>query len=71
MSMARASAILALPSVVLGPVDSPPWNRQRRFPGVTHLHRAVASPSRSVGDAEVAKTLQLTAIEAREQRHRA
>src|SRR5262249_12371254 len=28
-----ASAIRALPSMVLGPVDSPPWNRQRRFPG--------------------------------------
>jgi hypothetical protein len=37
MSMARASAILALPSVVLGPVDSPPWNRQRRFPGITGM----------------------------------
>jgi hypothetical protein len=32
-----ASAILALPSVVLGPVDSPPWNRQRRFPGITRM----------------------------------
>src|SRR5215510_6561496 len=27
--------IRALPSTVLGPVDSPPWNRQRRFPGTT------------------------------------
>src|SRR5262249_16078764 len=25
----------ALPSTVLGPVDSPPWKRQRRFPGTT------------------------------------
>jgi len=32
-----ASAILALPSAVLGPVDSPPWNRQRRFPGITRM----------------------------------
>src|SRR5262249_4911457 len=30
-----ASAIRALPSTDLGPVDSPPWKRQRRFPGVT------------------------------------
>jgi hypothetical protein len=38
-----ASAIRALPSMVLGPVDSPPWNRQRRFPGTTlMMHGAPA-----------------------------
>jgi len=38
-----ASAILALPPAVLGPVDSPPWNRQRRFPGTTlMMHGAPA-----------------------------
>jgi hypothetical protein len=30
-----ASAIRARPAFVLGPVDIPPWNRQRRFPGTT------------------------------------
>ncbi len=30
-----AAAIRALPSVVLGPVDSPPWKRQRLLPGST------------------------------------
>ena len=30
-----ASAIRARPALVLGPVDIPPWNRQRRFPGIT------------------------------------
>ena len=30
-----ASAILARPAVVFGPVDSPPWKRQRRLPGST------------------------------------
>ena len=35
-----ASAILALPSAVLGPVDNPPWNRQRRFPGTTLMMQA-------------------------------
>jgi hypothetical protein len=28
-----AAAIRALPSAVLGPVESPPWKRQRRLPG--------------------------------------
>src|SRR5262245_18819411 len=33
----------ALPSTVLGPVDSPPWKRQRRFPGTTlMMHGAPA-----------------------------
>ena len=30
-----AAAIRALPSVVLGPVERPPWKRQRRLPGST------------------------------------
>jgi hypothetical protein len=30
-----ASAIRARPAFVLGPVDSPPWNRHRRLPGTT------------------------------------
>src|SRR5258708_17913626 len=38
-----ASAIRARPAFVLGPVDSPPWNRQRRFPGTTlMMHGAPA-----------------------------
>ena len=38
-----ASAIRAFPSTVLGPVDKPPWNRQRRFPGTTlMMHGAPA-----------------------------
>src|SRR6516164_9832598 len=38
-----ASAIRALPSAVLGPVDKPPWNRHRRFPGTTlMMHGAPA-----------------------------
>jgi hypothetical protein len=37
------SAIRARPAFVLGPVDSPPWNRQRRFPGTTlMMHGAPA-----------------------------
>jgi hypothetical protein len=38
-----ASAIRALPSTVLGPVDSPPWNRHRLFPGTAlMMHGAPA-----------------------------
>jgi len=38
-----ASAIRARPAFVLGPVDIPPWNRQRRFPGTTlMMHGAPA-----------------------------
>jgi hypothetical protein len=38
-----ASAIRARPAFVLGPVDIPPWNRQRRFPGTTlMMHSAPA-----------------------------
>jgi hypothetical protein len=37
------SAIRARPAFVLGPVDSPPWNRQRRLPGTTlMIHGAPA-----------------------------
>src|SRR5260370_29491922 len=32
---ATSSAIRALPSTILGPVDGPPWKRQRLFPGST------------------------------------
>jgi hypothetical protein len=32
-----ASAIRSRPAFVLGPVDIPPWNRQRRFPGTTRM----------------------------------
>jgi hypothetical protein len=38
-----ASAIRARPAFVLGPVDIPPWNRQRRFPGTTLMHDARAA----------------------------
>jgi hypothetical protein len=39
-----ASAIRALPSTVLGPVGSPPWNRRRLFPGTTlMMHGAPCS----------------------------
>jgi hypothetical protein len=38
-----ASAIRARPAFVLGPVDSPPWNRHRRLPGTTlMMHGAPA-----------------------------
>jgi hypothetical protein len=38
-----ASAIRARLAFVLGPVDIPPWNRQRRFPGTTlTMHGAPA-----------------------------
>jgi hypothetical protein len=36
-----AAAIRALPSVVLGPVESPPWKRQRRLPGSTLTRQGV------------------------------
>src|SRR5262245_6742407 len=32
--------IRARPAFVLGPVDMPPWNRQRRFPGTTFMMQA-------------------------------
>lgn len=35
------AAMRSRPSGVFGPVESPPWDRQRRFPGTTFaLHRA-------------------------------
>jgi hypothetical protein len=34
-SLATPRNAFARPAFVLGPVDSPPWNRQRRFPGTT------------------------------------
>src|SRR5262249_8381156 len=40
---------LALPSTVLGPVDSPPWKRQRRFPGTTLMMHG--APARGFGAA--------------------
>jgi hypothetical protein len=40
----RCAAVMrARPAFVLGPVDSPPWNRHRRLPGTTlMMHGAPA-----------------------------
>jgi hypothetical protein len=32
-----AAAIRARPATLLGPVDAPPWNLQRRLPGTTRM----------------------------------
>jgi hypothetical protein len=46
-----AAAIRALPSVVLGPVESPPWKRQRRLPGSTLTKQGRHSGSRRRSEA--------------------